>query len=236
MRWQMPEHLIFTLTATLGSAGELAGHERRPSLGWPGRSAILGLVAAALGIRRDDAAGLEALEALSVAVAVFDAGTPLRDYHTVQTIPSAKARRPDSRPAALSTAGRAVNTTITLRDYRQTPLYGVALTGPDLAGVAKALERPVFTLYLGRKACPLSAPLCPCLVEAEGSAQALQHVKLPPWCRSAVAEILVTDPEDGQEGRLEWRNDRATDRSAWHFAARRVVVSGTRIAPAEADQ
>ena len=79
----MQPYLIFGLTASIGAMGELAGHERRGSMVWPVRSAILGLLGAALGIRRDG--DFRALDALSLAVAVFDEGAALRDYHTVDT-------------------------------------------------------------------------------------------------------------------------------------------------------
>lgn len=227
----MAEYLVFTLSATLGAMGDLAGHERRGSLGWPGRSAVLGLCAAASGIRRDDAAGLATLDPLRMAVAIFDEGTPLRDYHTVQTVPSAAAKRPDSRPAALAGAGRKVNTTITLRDYRQGPLFGVALWGGDLARLEDALKQPVFTLYLGRKSCPLSAPLAPRLVEANGPEAALRQLVLPPWRADARAGLIAADAGAGLTGREEWRQDEPTDRTAWHFAARRVVLACTDIAP-----
>ncbi|MGR3434006.1 MAG: type I-E CRISPR-associated protein Cas7/Cse4/CasC [Shimia sp.] len=46
------DHPIFTLTAALGSMGELAGHERRGT--WPGSSAVLVLLGAAFGLRRGD--------------------------------------------------------------------------------------------------------------------------------------------------------------------------------------
>ncbi len=224
----MPEYLVFTLAAALGSMGELAGHERRGSLLWPGRSAVLGLVAAALGIRRDESARLAALDRWSVSVSVLSAGVPLRDYHTVQTVPTAAARRPDSRPAALRTAGRRVNTTITLRDYRVAACYGVALRGGDEPeAVAAALERPSFALYLGRKACPLAAPLAPRRVEAAGPRQALAEVRLPPWIEADPARpaLIATDPDAaGPEARVEIRHDRATDRQRWHFAPRRVAI------------
>ena len=59
----MQPFLIFCLTANLGAMGELAGHERRGALTFPGRSAVIGLMAAALGIRREgDFSALEALE------------------------------------------------------------------------------------------------------------------------------------------------------------------------------
>ncbi|WP_227284942.1 type I-E CRISPR-associated protein Cas5/CasD [Boseongicola sp. H5] len=229
----MTEYLVFTLSATLGAMGDLAGHERRGSLGWPGRSAVLGLCAAALGIRREDTAGLAALDPLRMAVAIFDEGTPLRDYHTVQTVPTAAAKRPDSRPAALREAGRRVNTTITLRDYRQGPLFGVALWGAELEPLCAALKRPVFTLYLGRKSCPLSAPLVPGLVEAEGPEAALSRVTLPPWRAGAVARLIASDADAGLAGREEWRQDQPIDRAAWHFAPRRVVLAQADIAPGE---
>src|SRR5690606_6011040 len=103
------------------------------------------------------------------------------DYHTVQTIPTAAAKRPDSRPAALRTAGRNVNTTITYRDYRVGVLYGVALWDGPLEDLASALRRPVFTLYLGRKSCPLSAPPDPQVVEANDALAALRHTSRPPF-------------------------------------------------------
>jgi CRISPR system Cascade subunit CasD len=154
----MADYLVFTLAASLGAMGDVAGHERRGSWTWPGRSAILGLLGAALGIRREDAQGQAGLNGLQMAVAVFSEGVPLRDYHTVQTIPTPAAKRPDSRPDAFRKAGLSVNTTITLRDYRAGGVYAVAVWGEGLERLAAALAKPVFTLYLGRKSCPLSMP------------------------------------------------------------------------------
>ncbi|MBC7155578.1 MAG: type I-E CRISPR-associated protein Cas5/CasD [Rhodobacteraceae bacterium] len=216
----MQPYLVFTLSATLGAMGDLAGHERRGSWGWPGRSAILGLLGAALGIRRDgDFAGLDAL---SMAVAVFDDGHSLRDYHTVETVPSAVVKQANSRPEALRAAGKVrSNTTITLRDYRVGGLFGVAVWGGDLVPLAAALNAPQFTLYLGRKSCPLSAPPAPKVVEADGVESALAMVQLPPWRLAMTARFLVADagPDDTH---IEERHDRAIDRTLWHFAPRRV--------------
>lgn len=222
----MREHLVFTLAAALGATGEFAGHERRGAVGWPGRSAILGLVAAALGIRRHETAPLAALEHLRVAVAVFDEGAPLRDYHTVMTIPSARARRPDSRRAAFAMAKGDVNTAITIRDYRASPLFGVALWGDvELAPLSQALRTPTFTLYLGRKSCPLSAPLDPKIAEAADPLEALSHLRLPPWYPSATANRAWSDAFDGAPASAlrETRHDQAIDRKLWHFAPRDVL-------------
>ncbi len=220
----MPEHLVFTLAATLAANGDLAGHERRGTLTWPGRSAILGLLAAARGIRRDDAERQAALAPLRIAVAVHDIGQPLRDYHTVQTVPTAAARRPDSRPAALRTAGRAVNTTLTQRDYRCGVLYAVAVWGLDMASFHDALLRPVFTLYLGRKSCPLSVPPAPRLVQADDAATALAAAQMPDF-RPAPPPFAIYSDSPSRDARVERRNDVPLDRRLWHFSSREVHVT-----------
>lgn len=227
----MREHLVFTLTAALGAMGELAGHERRGSWSWPGRSAILGLLAAAQGIRRDG--DFSALDALSIAVAVFDAGAPLRDYHTVQTVPTARAKRPQSRPIALRLAGKDANTTITLRDYRVCPLYGVAIAGEGLEALRQALLRPVFTLYLGRKSCPLSAPLAPHVFSAADAEAALARIVLPPWWpkEKSVAKTLYSDVAEPAPAFSKTRHDAPLDRRLWHFSERRVERRSVAIAP-----
>ncbi|WP_157973619.1 type I-E CRISPR-associated protein Cas5/CasD [Tropicimonas sp. IMCC34043] len=224
----MPDYLIFQLTAALGAMGEFAGHERRGSLIWPGRAALIGLMGAALGVRRGG--DFSALDALQTAVAVFDHGGPLRDYHTVETVPTAAARRPQSRPEALRLANGRTNTTITLRDYRTGPLYGVAVWGGPLLELQAALKQPVFTLYLGRKSCPLAAPLDPLVTDAASPEAALAHLRLPPWQRGKVARIMATDDRP-DASRRETRHDIVNDRLLWHFSEREVAVVPVEIAP-----
>lgn len=219
----MADHLVFTLTATFAAMGDLAGHERRGTLTWPGRSAIIGLLAAALGIRRGDDAGFARLDALSQAVGVIDAGATLRDYHTVQTVPAAAARNPGSRPEALRRAGpQGVNTTITLRDYRVGVAYAVAIWGGPLDGLAEALERPAFALYLGRKSCPLSFPPSPSIVAADGPLEAMTKAARPPFGHAGQIRLVASDVPIGADDGEESRNDRPVDRGKWHFGQRRV--------------
>lgn len=209
--------------------GDLAGHERRGSRDWLGRSAILGLLGAACGIRRDG--NFSAIDELGIAVAPFETGTLLRDFHTVQTVPTAKVKQPQSRPLALHQAHE-VNTVLTQRDYRVSTLYGIALTGGDLHRICDALQRPAFTLYLGRKNCPLSAPLAPRLVEAPTVQMALGQVRVPPWYEAGtVAERIYTDMNEAAPGREIMRYDMPLDRCRWHFAERRLSVIETTIEP-----
>ena len=226
----MREHLVFTLSATMAAMGELAGHGRRGTTNRPGRSAILGLLAAALGVRRDERDALDALNGLRTAVGVYDEGVHLRDFHTVQTVPSAQVKAAKSRRDALRRAGRDAATSITLRDYRVGVLYGVTVWGGDLERLAEALERPSFHLYLGRKSCPLSAPPAPRLVLAASPIEALDHALLPaldfpPESAPPRPRLLMVASDDDLGGReIETRADVPLDRDLWHFGTRDVHI------------
>ncbi|MDE7548356.1 type I-E CRISPR-associated protein Cas5/CasD [Acetobacter fabarum] len=219
----MRPFLVFGLTASLGAMGELAGHERRGSLIWPARSALIGLMGAALGIERDG--DFSALDALTIDVAIFDAGTPLRDYHTIETVPSAAVKNPNSRPEALRDARGRTNTAITYRDYRTSVFYGIAAQGQGMNGIAAALREPRFTLYLGRKSCPLAAPTGARIVDATCAEAALEHLKAPLWRTPPVrAHTLVTDDPEG-----EMVTDMPLDRNRWHFGSRRIGLRPVNI-------
>lgn len=223
----MPDYLIFQLIASIGAMGEFGGHDRRGTLTLPGRSAVIGTLGAALGRRRDQ--GFADLEALDVAVASFGRTAPLRDYHTVQTVPSAAVKAPQSRPQALRDAAAKdkLNTVLTSRDYRTDCVFGVAITGGDLPALAQALKQPVFQSFLGRKSCPLSAPFDPQIVLSQTPSEALSHLRLPPWVGARrMIEIVAEEGTDlGAPARHEIRHDRAIDREFWHFGPGRYVVS-----------
>ena len=60
----------------------------RPSTAHPSKSAVMGLVAAALGVRRDQEVELSKLtEGYGMAVRVDRFGKPVKDYHTIQVRP-----------------------------------------------------------------------------------------------------------------------------------------------------
>ncbi len=225
----MNNYLIFTLTAALGSMGDFSGHERRNSLTWPGRSAILGLLGAATGIRRGE--DFTALDKLGLAVAEFCSGELLRDYHTIQSVGSATVRHAQSRPYALRKAGKKVNTTITQRDYRIGSLYGVAVWGRDLQTLRDALQQPEFTLYLGRKSCPLAAPVAARVIKAADPVEALSLIEIPPWRSVTGPSRIIADKGSIETMQEEVRNDMPLDRLHWHFGPRTVAIAETNNTP-----
>ncbi|MCY4382797.1 MAG: type I-E CRISPR-associated protein Cas5/CasD [Nitrospinae bacterium] len=235
----MREHLVFLLSGPMASFGGYAGHERRGSGPAPMRSAVLGMVGAALGIDRADTEGHAALRAYSVAVQPFQQSMPLRDYHTVQTVPTARIKRPPTRRRALERAGRAVNTMITIRDYRCDVLVGVALWGDGhwpLDLFAERLRRPEFPLYLGRKSCPPASPLNPEVVMSAGPVEALARIEIPEWLRpewwseqERGRYLVYSDPVDGFERppSTEQMPSEPLDRQAWTFGERTVWHMGS---------
>lgn len=222
----MPEFVIFTLAAPMGAFGDLAGHERRSSGSWPARSAVLGLVGAAMGVRRNDRAAQQGLAGWRVAVSVLSRGMAFRDFHTVQTVPTARIKRPATRRDALETLDIGDNTLITWRDYRSDCTFGVALWGQEgLSAVKEALDHPCFVPYLGRKSCPLSAPMAPRIVEADSLIEALAQITIPPFVSiDPNRPLLVASDEPLGAGWQEIRWDEPIDRTSWHFGPRTVHV------------
>jgi len=163
----MTDYLIFRLYAPLASWGEAAVGETRPTATYPGKGAVLGLLGAALGIRRDDDAGQAKLrDSIAIGVKQYTPGLLMRDYHTVQ-MPAAQSKVSyHTRKEELSASRDVLKTILSSRDYRCDGLWTVAVwltpaASLTLAELEQALKTPHYPLYLGRKSCPPSAPLVP---------------------------------------------------------------------------
>jgi CRISPR system Cascade subunit CasD len=221
--------LLFQLYGPLVSWGDVAVGERRPSSTQPSRSAVLGIVAAALGIRRADADGLSAVNRdLGVAVRVEDAGLLLTDYHTAQVPPTTRESDPRTRIDELASDG--LHTVLSTRDYRCDALsFGCIWNRTDaprwtLEVVAETLRRPTFSLYLGRKTCVPGLPVRPVIVEAKDPVAALRAAKKD-------SEFLDGFP-DGATRSFHWegdsggatqtvlRRDESVSRERWQFVER----------------
>lgn len=163
--------LLFRLYGPLASWGEIAVGENRHSAAYPGKSAIIGLLAAALGIKRDDRDGQKAMQdGYKIAVAASSRGRLLRDYQTTQVPDSVGNHTYRTRRDELTTGKSRLGNILSSREYRTDALSMVAVKlksqAPfDLEILKSHLLSPKFILYLGRKSCPLAAPLCPQIVK-----------------------------------------------------------------------
>ncbi|SUB01569.1 CRISPR-associated protein Cas5/CasD, subtype I-E/ECOLI [Pannonibacter phragmitetus] len=234
--------LVITLEAPLASFGEAAGNAQRGTAERPSRSALLGLAGAALGLRREDAAGQARLFAgLRTASLSQRSGKLLTDFHTFQSLPSS-AGAPRSRAAALALREE-LSTSITRREYRMDVRYLAGFTAADgvaegqdidLAALAEAFRRPRFALWLGRKSCPLSRPLNPLVVPSPDAAGAfLAYLEADPALLATVpreAELAVETlgdlPSGARISRQHTRRDDPQSRSSWQFASRSEYVTG----------
>lgn len=234
----MSDYLIFTLYAPLASWGDIAVGERRGSWDRPSRSAVLGLVAAALGITRADQIAHDALDAgYGFAVRLDAPGAPLTDYHTAQTVAASalKKAKPRTRKAMLEAGAH--ETILSWRGYRVDALATVALWAKDgalrpLAELAAALKSPKFVLYAGRKADPFGWPLMPQIVSADDVAAALATRR---YDETELA-CLKPNPDWGREIAADFgsglknvtrhiaRRDAQAHRTRWQFADRVVEV------------
>ncbi|WP_026611751.1 type I-E CRISPR-associated protein Cas5/CasD [Methylocaldum szegediense] len=175
----MRRFLVFRLYGTMAAWGDIAVGEQRPSTPHPSKSAILGLLAAALGIRRHEDDKHQSLaDGYGYAVRVDAAGVLLRDYHTTQ-VPESTSRLRHLRTRRDETRDRSnLYTVLSTRDYRGDTLYTVCLAeNPgsrySLETLAEHLNRPRLPLYLGRKSCPLAFPLSPRCISAQTFEEAL---------------------------------------------------------------
>lgn len=175
------EYLLYRLYGPMASWGEIAVGESRHSAIYPGKSALLGLMAAALGIRRDEELRQAALATgYRFAVKVINAGHPLRDYHTAQAPDSVGKFVYRTRRDELVVGKERLGTILSSREYRCDALSLVAVVAEEgapysLAELREAFLKPRFHLYLGRKSCPVAVPLNPHVRSASGFGEALDN-------------------------------------------------------------
>ena len=224
------QFLVFQLQAALAAWGDVAVGEYRGSRDHPGESALIGLLGAALGVRREDEPAHAALrDGYRFAVGVVATGQLLRDYHTAQ-VPgrtAIKGRPHRTRRDELSLPKHELNTILSTRDYRQNTACAVAVVAlpgapHPLAALAQALREPCFVLYLGRKCCPPAAPLAPQVTYAESA-----HAAITAYLAAAEPPTLLRclawsdGMPAGQTAHLSApRKDRLIRRQGWHFGDR----------------
>jgi CRISPR system Cascade subunit CasD len=133
-----------------------------------------------------------------------------------------------------------------VREYRTDPAYLVVLwkhKAPkwSLGQFLDALRRPHFTLFFGRKACPLSVPLDPRTVEADDPILAIRAyvaARTPEQAEflrglhlNGLPSVLALDLDGASDHtdrmRVERRRDTLESRRRWQFGLRsEALVDG----------
>lgn len=235
------KYLIFRLCGPMSSWGDIAVGETRPSFAHPSKSAILGLVAAAMGIRRDEDENHRRLvDCLGFAVQVESLGTAFADYHTAQ-VPSGKELY-CTRRHELSGAKSNLNTVLSTRTYRVDGLYIVMLWETkksewNLERIQSKMEQPEFVLYLGRKSCPIALPLEAQVIKADSLVEALAGVKfldVQSLGFKSVGQKMLYWDEDAVAGVVKEhifeRRDIPLSRGRWLFNTRKECHAALRKA------
>ena len=217
----MNDYLVFRLSAPMGSFGSFSGHERRSTDNFPLRSAILGILGAALGIERSDLNSQNKLLDYHVAIFTKSLGSTFRDFHTIQSIPST-IKKPNSRRSAIESIGNGIKTSITKRDYFTEIDLLISIWSFNghwtLNDLVQSLKNPKFFLYVGRKSCPLAAPMNPRIVKASDPVESFDEVLVKEEELPSGVFPIVSDPfPEGEPDRREIVPSEPIDRGRWHF-------------------
>lgn len=128
--------LTIRLSGPLQSYGDEATFDRRTTYTAPSKSALIGMISAALGYSRNDQRIKELSSKLQFASRIDQPGRQLTDFHM---------------------AHKQKSSWLTYRDYLSDAVYMVAIGGEDDLLIDKinfALHHPKYQLYLGRKSNP----------------------------------------------------------------------------------
>jgi len=130
--------LLLKLAGPMQSWGSSSRFARRGTEIAPTKSGVIGMLAAAKGIRRTEP--ITELLGLEFGVRLDQPGQIMRDFQTARSL--------DGR----------ISAPLTYRFYLADAVFLAAVQGERelLLGLADALDRPQFPLYLGRRSCPPS--------------------------------------------------------------------------------
>ncbi len=164
--------LAFYLDSPLQSWGASSKFQRRETGSFPTKSAVIGMVAAALGIDKhaaDEAEKLTPLAALHFTAVKIETKeksiTRLMDFHTIGGGYEKSTSQREKMSIPQKASGAPFGTVITRRSYLTDARFAILLDGEMnlLEKVKAALENPVWGVWFGRKTCLPATPLTPCL-------------------------------------------------------------------------
>ena len=191
-----PSVLGFLIDSPLMSFGTSSRFNQRETEAYPSKSALIGMIAAAMGIDKhspDEAVEIAKLTALRLTVVRLDRHPGrlpqrLSDFHTVGgRYPDTPVGKMNVPPLAKKTPSGGLQwkspdarTVITRRTYLTEAHFIALLAGSSetLAQIQSALLDPVWGVWFGRKTCIPASPLSPVLAASprEALAELLQKL------------------------------------------------------------
>ncbi|MBU2618645.1 MAG: type I-E CRISPR-associated protein Cas5/CasD [Proteobacteria bacterium] len=138
--------LLLRLVGPMQSWGTTSRFDQRDTGKEPSKSGVIGLLAAAMGIDRENWPDLEPLTRLALGVRHDRPGVPKRDYQTAGCATGDTIIKADGKPSK--------DGVVSQRFYLADAAFLVGLEGDDrvfLEKVHAALRNPVWPLALGRK-------------------------------------------------------------------------------------
>lgn len=165
--------LLLRLAAPIQAWGAESKFEIRRTQGYPTKSGVIGMLAAALGYSREES--LDELNALHFGVRIDREGVFLRDYHTAH-------------------GKKEKDAYITNRFYLADAVFLVGLECSDAAYLARlemSLKHPAYPLFLGRRSCPPTMPLILGIREAD----LLTALQQESWLLTAWRQRSADDSE-----------------------------------------
>lgn len=135
--------LLLKFAGPLQSWGTDSKFETRYTDFYPSKSAVIGMIAASFGYRRDEDEKIKQLNDLDFAVRVDQRGNLLRDYQI------ATAYKPD---------GRFERNYVTNRYYLEDAIFVVAIGGEDdfIDKIEQSLKTPYFQTFFGKRSNPIN--------------------------------------------------------------------------------
>lgn len=240
------KYLALYFDAPMQSYGVESRYDRRTTLPFPTRSAITGILCAAMGIERNDRNLLSEMANLTIETLELPRFLPLEnnresedrnkvkelntsrmiDYHTVgggydKDIPSQRPhipRKADGKPGG---------TVQSYREYLIDARFGILVSGDDalIERAKSALLNPKWGIWFGRKCCVPASPVAQGIFEQRE--KAIEHLCSLAGCKKPIRFVRdASTYAEGEETRMDIpvTFERSRRGSGGEYLPRRIVI------------
>lgn len=156
--------ILLKFGGPMQSWGTSSHFETRNTDYYPSKSAVIGVIAASFGYKRDEDEKIRKLNELDFAVRVDQIGLLKKDYHIA---------------SKYKNDGSFERNYVTNRYYLEDAIFVVAISNEDDKWIQKiyaAIKNPYFQPFMGRRSCPVQPDFVIDMVE-KGAIEALQNLE-----------------------------------------------------------